>query len=228
MDMKPVVTAVLAAAAAMLLGSPAGVSAQVSDARTVVNTWISVQNAHDLDGALALFTDDGIIRIVPAPPGTSGVWAGKQQLREVLQSWFADNLRIETTNVQVAGDRVTWFTRVWFDSWIKLGVAPIDNDSEAVVQGGKLKSFTANNSPEGVARLQAAAAAAQPAPAPAPAAAPRPAPVEAAPVAAPPAQVPGRLPRTGLADDGLAPLGLALGGLLFGLGLWSRRRSRVG
>ena len=254
--MKSVVTAVLALVAAVLLGSPAEVTAQVPDARTVVDTWITVQNAHDLDGALALFTDDGVIRIVPAPPGTSGVWSGKQQLREVLQSWFADNLRIETTNVQVTEDRVTWFTRVWFDSWITLGVAPIDNNSEAIVQGGKLKSFTANITPEGAAKLQAAAAAAQPAPAtaaaprPAPTppahavasvpesvgppptppalAVPAPAPAVAAPVAAPPAQVPGRLPRTGLAGDGLALVALALGGLLFSLGLWSRRRSRVG
>ena len=63
------------------------------------------------------------------------------------------------------------------------------------------------------------------APVAAPAAAPAPAaPVPAAAPAAQPARAPSQLPRTGLAGAGFVPLGLALGGLLMGAGLWSRRR----
>jgi LPXTG-motif cell wall-anchored protein len=54
-----------------------------------------------------------------------------------------------------------------------------------------------------------------------------PAPAAPAPAAAPaaqPARAPAQLPRTGLAEAGLVPLALALGGLLVGTGFWSRRR----
>jgi hypothetical protein len=45
MGRNPDVTAVLVLVAP-LLGSPAGLSAHVLDARAVANSWIGVQNAH--------------------------------------------------------------------------------------------------------------------------------------------------------------------------------------
>ena len=46
--------------------------------------------------------------------------------------------------------------KLWTDALQKLGIAPLDARSEAVVQGGKLKSHTTTHTSESLAKLTAA------------------------------------------------------------------------
>ncbi len=53
---------------------------------------------------------------------------------------------------------MTWMAKAFNDPWRELGVAPLEATGETVVQGGKIKSFTATFTPESLAKLGAAIA----------------------------------------------------------------------
>lgn len=67
------------------------------------------------------------------------------------------NFHVESKNFKQDGDRVTWFATVTSDSIRGMGVDSMDADCEAVIQNGKIKSFTPAFTQETLTRLAAAA-----------------------------------------------------------------------
>ncbi len=61
---------------------------------------------------------------------------------------------MESRNFQVAGDTVTWQWTVFANAFRQLGADPAEGTSEAVVEGGKIKSFAVIISPETLAKMQ--------------------------------------------------------------------------
>jgi len=137
----------------VLLALPMAVYAQGTDPISVVIALDEANNAHDIDAALALFADDAVAYF---PGQTPDVYTGKEGIRTWLQTDYANNIHVESRNFKIVGDKVTFITTISVDSLRKMGIDSIESASEAVVQGGKIKSFTVNLTPESLATLEGA------------------------------------------------------------------------
>ncbi len=113
-------------------------------------------NAHDIDAVMRLFADDAVVTLVPPPPGAPGTFRGKEEIRGFVQM-LIPGFHVESRNFRVEGDKVTWFSTVSDDFFRQSGVDSADANCEAVVQEGKIKSFTPTFTPETLAKLRAAA-----------------------------------------------------------------------
>ena len=93
------------------------------DALAVVETFGAAWAAHDLDGALALITDDCVFDSTgPAPDGTQSV--GRDAIRSAWQAIFDDGAsRFEAEETFAAGDRVV---QRWCYTWADGHVRGVD------------------------------------------------------------------------------------------------------
>jgi len=115
-----------------------------------------IWNTNNLEAVMERFADDAIVRSIPPLPGAPEQFVGKAQIRGFVQMLMV-NFRVESKNFTQNGDRVTWFATVTSDSIRGMGVDSMDTDCEAVIQNGKIKSFTPAFTQETLARLAAAA-----------------------------------------------------------------------
>jgi hypothetical protein len=165
----------LALGMAMSMGQVVGAQAvSPSDPASVVLAFEKTIGS-DVDAGLALVADDAVLRITPAPQGTPGLWTGKDEITQALQYSVVHLVKREVVGTpQVSGNNVTDTAMVSNDFFQKLGVAPVQFTTQAVVEGGKIKSFVTTIAPSEQGRVAAAAKALQAAnPAPAPAGMPR-------------------------------------------------------
>lgn len=206
---------------ALLLWASVGAAlAQEPDPLQVMEAYDLALNEGNVDGALALFTDDAILTT------QQGQLVGKEQIRTWLERVVAQNSRIEPVNRQVNGDRVTWQSNFFRKDIPTLSNEPLAANAEAVVQAGKIKSFSSILTDEAQAKL----AAAQPAPEPTAAAPAQNTEAPAQDAAAQNAAVPPQLPQTGGASSSALPVpGILVitGGLLLGIGLLVRRLREI-
>ncbi len=152
---------VAAAAAAQGTQPTATQPQQTSDPASVVTNFERmIGNGQDTDAALALYADNAVQKIIPAPQGTSGSWSGKAELRQALD--YAVAHKVQHTlegSPQVDGNNVTASALVTNDAFQHLGVAPVKFQITAVVEGGKMTTYTATIMPAEKSRVAAAAAA---------------------------------------------------------------------
>jgi hypothetical protein len=138
-----------------LLGLTIDAHAQTADPETVFNLFHAAVNAHDVEAALALFADDGVVQFPNQPP--PNVYRGTAEIRAWLQGDADQHIQVKTEQLKVAGDMLSWIAKVVTDDVRGLGIT-IEGPAEAVVQGGKIKSFTFTLSDATLAKLQAATA----------------------------------------------------------------------
>ncbi len=121
-----------------------------------------VGSAADVDAALALWADTGVQKINPAPQGTTGQWTGKAELRQAFEYAAAHQVKRElVSSPQVAGTTVSYVAMVTNDVFRRWGVAPVQFNTEAVVENGKIVSYNTSIVPSEGARVGAAATAYQ-------------------------------------------------------------------
>ena len=121
----------------------------------LVGAFNAAVNAHHVDAALAFFADDALVQFPNQPPPNSH--RGTSEIRAWLQADAAQHIRLQTDNLQMAGDRVTGIGRVEVDTLRPVGIT-LEGPVETVVQGGKITSFTFTLSQDTLAKLQAATA----------------------------------------------------------------------
>src|SRR5215207_1061310 len=120
---------------------------------SVIKDFDAAWNAHDLEGVMAFFTDDAVVRMEPAPPDESGgVYTGKEQIRAGFVEPLMAGIHVDSRDHQVTGhqegvgDRVIWTAMVSGDVFRQMGAEPpVESAGEALVQGDKIRSFTAIN-----------------------------------------------------------------------------------
>ena len=124
------------------------------DPVSVIKDFDAAWNAHDIEGVLAFFTDDAVVRMEPPPPDEfGGVYTGKEQIRAGFVEPLMPGFHVESRDHQVAGhqegvgDRVIWTAMVSDDVFRQIVGAepPVESTGEAIVQGDKIKYFTATN-----------------------------------------------------------------------------------
>jgi len=103
---------------------------------------------------LAFFTDDAVVRMEPSPPDDEfgGVYSGKEQIRAGFVEPLMAGFHVESRDHQLAGDqegvgeRVVWIAMVSGEIFEQMGVEPpVESSAEAIVEGEKIKSFSATN-----------------------------------------------------------------------------------
>ena len=72
----------------------------------------TIWNTNNLDAVMDRFTEDAVVRTVPALPGAPEQFIGKAQIRGFVQMLMV-NFHVASKNFHQDGDHVTWFaTRV--------------------------------------------------------------------------------------------------------------------
>ena len=184
------VTARAPAGGPVFVGGPAQVcaSAQTRTGETVTDThqWcrevtllesappvyqrlVSALNHGDLEGALALVTDDAFLVgtfVCPPPDGC----AGKAAVRRDFEAEIADRVQITPASVQVSGDTIALRLEYRADSVRAAGAERIIILGTVELRGGQISRgvFQPDPTDAQTAAFLAALAASQPAPAPAP------------------------------------------------------------
>jgi len=110
--------------------------AQNPDPATVLKRYIEALNAGDLDTALAQWAEDGVITNTRGRRS-----AGHERLREFIQGNISRKIRQEPEQIMTVGDKVTWINRESNESYRKLNVAPVQQNSAIVVREGKIISW---------------------------------------------------------------------------------------
>ena len=143
--------------------APLGSRAPVPDLTTLAQEYVAAWNAHDVDGVLAFFAPDAIVRqgdtqvpdevwntqhdatalVDDAPrPAWAGYffWArGSTAIRALLTKAFQSHPHVETANYQAAGDAITWRYRLREDPYQGVpGVQPLEGTAEMVVHDGRI------------------------------------------------------------------------------------------
>jgi len=129
------------------------VEVQPTDPPAVLQRYIEAQNAGDVDTALALWAEDGVMTNTRGRQVT-----GQENLRQFIQGNVARKIRQEPESIQTAGEKVTWISRESNDSYRKLKVAPVQQNSEIIVRDGKLVSWVNYFPGDEIARIEQACA----------------------------------------------------------------------
>jgi ketosteroid isomerase-like protein len=136
-----------------LLGWAIDAHAQATDPKSVFDGFHAAVNAHNVDAALAFFADDAVVQFPNQPP--PNVHRGTAEIRTWLQGDADQHIQVATEQLVVAGDKLTWIAKVDVDDVRALGIT-LEGSVEAVVQNGKIKSFSFTLSDATLAKLAAA------------------------------------------------------------------------
>ncbi len=119
-----------------------------------------VGNASQVDAALALWAENGVQKVIPAPQGTTGVWTGQAELRQGFQYAVANKVQRQIVGTpQVTGSTVTYASLASNTAFVALGVAPVKFTTVVVVENGKITSYINTMDPAEGPRVGAAATA---------------------------------------------------------------------
>jgi hypothetical protein len=155
--MKRILQMAALASVALLAVGTGRASAQAGDPLTVFNNFIEFRTTNP-EAALGIVADDVVIQIVPAPPGTTGIWTGKQEVGMWLQFVKSQFISQEIVGEpRVDGNKVTATYMVYVNDFRKWGIGSVRHTFEGVVEGGKIKTFTASIAPEERQRVANAA-----------------------------------------------------------------------
>ncbi len=124
----------------------------------IVRQYYHALAARDSAVAAPLLADD-VIRIgIIFPDEPPKITRGKEQLLARIQRIIDDNGEIEVNNIHAAGNKVTCFARISTDMGRNEGIAPLEEDVEFLLQGGKILSYKVVSTPESAAKMRAVAA----------------------------------------------------------------------
>lgn len=125
---------------------------EAANISSMIEYFIGVWNAHDVDSVVEFFTDDAVLTIVPALPTMPDAYAGKQQILGFIQANMP-GFSVEARDYEALGNTVTWLAVISSAGPWLLGVTPVTAMAEAVLDRGKIRSLTIILSEESVTRL---------------------------------------------------------------------------
>jgi hypothetical protein len=126
---------------------------QTTDTQLTFQRYVNAQNAGDLEVALELWADDGMIINTRGRSVT-----GKENLKRFIEANIQRKIHQKPESVQVVRSKVMWINRESNDSYRRLGVAPVQQNSEMVVEGGKIRSLINYFPADEIARIEQACA----------------------------------------------------------------------
>jgi hypothetical protein len=159
-----VLTTTLAEASAKPRSAAGNNISQTAD--SAIEAFEAALNNHDSAAALALFADGAVvsdlsnIACLPGPPPDCpgySVLTTKTQIGGWLEQLVQFHIQIKDVGTrQVSGSNVTWALQISVDEYRRLGIAPLDANANAIVQGGKINSLTITLTRESTSKLSIA------------------------------------------------------------------------
>ena len=135
--------------------APSAAHAQGADVRSIIDAFISGENAHNVDAVTALFDDNATVMLATGP------LQGKDAIRAWQQELSDGHFSISITGaVNISGSKADYPVTVALDAFRQLGFDSLDGTEDMVVSNGKIVSFTFAFTPESGAKFGAALAAA--------------------------------------------------------------------
>ena len=129
-----------------------------SDPEAVIRAAVEAANRGDVEAMVRLFDDNAMIRLEPPLLPLGGPFQGRHQIREYVRHIVGSGFHVEPAGFRVAGDGVTWRSRLTSPALRQAGIEQAESTSQAVVQRGQIQTLTVHYSPEAVERMRAAAA----------------------------------------------------------------------
>ena len=123
------------------------------DAESVIRAAGAALSAGEAEAFAAYYAGDAVYVALPPPPGTTGVFAGRDAIADLATGVAERNLRVEFTDFHVNGDSATFTALITEDNFTAVGVAPIEFDGTATVQAGTIMAETLIMRPESLAKL---------------------------------------------------------------------------
>ncbi len=118
----------------------------------LVASWQEAINKGDIDAALSYLANDATVTIIPPAEG-DGIYNGHEEIRGWYETMVAAKGQGTTDNCRVDGESVTC-RDTYTDEGLKgMGVDFIEGEYAAVVQDGKIQSYTFTISPESLAKF---------------------------------------------------------------------------
>lgn len=119
----------------------------------IIDAWQQDLNKGDIESAISYLADDVIVSVSPPGPGEDGVYEGKEEVRGWYETIVAGKGAGTMSNCQADGDTVTCVSSYADDGLKSIGVDFIEGSWVAIVQDGKIQSYTFTISPESLAKF---------------------------------------------------------------------------
>jgi LPXTG-motif cell wall-anchored protein len=142
-----------------LLALPLVAYAQEPDPVQMIRDLNAKLEAGDIDGAVAYLSDDHVLALVPAAPGTTGIYEGKDVVRARYEEVYAMNPTHKVWDCETSGNTTTCAASYEGDDTKPLGIGPLEFILELVEEDGLFTSITWTATDETLAALAAAMAA---------------------------------------------------------------------
>ncbi len=132
---------------------------EMPDPISVVRDLIDALNRRELDEAMVFLDDDVKVKIEPSLPGSSvETYTGKKFVQRFWQDLLDEHLTLDARNLEASGNEVTWDSTLSVDRLTAMGVETVQARGHAVVQEGRIDSFTLMLTPESASRVREAMA----------------------------------------------------------------------
>jgi hypothetical protein len=121
----------------------------------VQNQIDAAWNSHDMNRILECFDDNSVITFLPPVSGLPSTARGKEEIRKLVET-LLPGFHVESSNIKVHGDRVTWFSRISSDGFRTMGIDSVESNTTATIRNYKVVTFTPSFTQESLTKLQAA------------------------------------------------------------------------
>lgn len=132
-------------------------SEEIDPTTIALASYIAI-NDGDLDASIQFVTEETVSVTLPPPPGRTPSSVGIEPARAVGEYLIGNNAHFTISNVEVAGNTVTYNVTLVEDFFLLVGSGPIGFTGTRVVKDGEIVSSTLVMKPEDEARLDAAVA----------------------------------------------------------------------
>jgi ketosteroid isomerase-like protein len=127
-----------------------------TDPESMLRAYFDTKHRGDLEGVLALFSDDVTATMGPFPDGSHRSFAGKSELRTAVEQDIGANVDDALTDVRTEGDTVHFRTRFKAGMLQQLGIDYGESTNQMVVRDGRIVSWTETFTPDFVEKLRRA------------------------------------------------------------------------
>ncbi len=131
-------------------------SARASASWQMLQASLKPFSAGDVEGSLAYYADDAVVKLIGAPPGQPDTMRGKPEIRAWFESLRAAHFEIKEELLKEEGNTLTVRALTWMDATRQLGIAPLEGTEIYIIKNGKIASLTWTISPESQEKAQAA------------------------------------------------------------------------
>ena len=120
--------------------------------QSVINDWQQAMNKGDIDQALSYLAEDAMVTIAPAFDG-NGIYNGQTEIRGWYEMLATGKGVTTLSKCTVQGETVTCLNTYADEGLKSMGVDFLESDFVAIVDKGKILSYTVTARPESLAKF---------------------------------------------------------------------------